>query len=82
MPRSSGRSVKVRTLRFRVAISADAFTEYYRGPGRRVQVTTDDGQTLLFPAGALQSFVTRDGVHGDFMIQFDDANRLIGIKKI
>ena len=72
----------VRTLTFHVAISAETFLEYYRGPGRSVLVRTDDGQTLRFPAGALQSYVTQDGVHGHFMIQFDDANRLIGIKKI
>jgi len=72
----------LRTLRFRLAISAETFMEYYRGPGRSVQVQTDEGQVLRFPAGALQAFVTRDGVHGQFMVQFDDANRLIGIKKI
>ena len=72
----------VRTLKFHVAISTESFLEYYRGPGRSVQVRTDEGQILRFPAGALQSFVTPDGVHGHFMIQFDDANRLIGIKKI
>lgn len=72
----------LRTLKFRIAINAEDFMEYYRGPGRNVQVCTDDGQNLRFPAGALQSFVTQEGVHGHFMIQFDDANRLIGIKKI
>ena len=74
--------MSLRTLEFRVAISAEAFLEYYRGPGRSVQVRTDGGQTLRLPASALQAFVTREGVHGHFMIQFDDANRLIGIKKI
>lgn len=72
----------LRTLTFRVALSAESFAEYYRGPGRSVRVRTDDGRTLRFPASALQAFVTRDGVHGQFMIHYDESNRLIDIKKL
>jgi len=72
----------VRTLRFHIAISAEAFVEYYRSPGCSVQVLTNDGQSLRFPAGALQTFVTLEGVHGYFEIQYDESNRLIDIKKI
>lgn len=72
----------VHSLTFQLAISAAAFTEYYRGAGRTVQVRTEAGQTIRFPASALQAYITRDGIHGRFMIQFDESNRLIGIQKI
>jgi hypothetical protein len=72
----------VRVLTFTVAITSEAFVEYYRGPGRSVRVRTDDGRTLHFPASVLQPFVTRDGVHGHFMVQYDESNRLIDIKKL
>ena len=67
---------------FYVDISADAFLEYYKGNGRYVLVQDNEGRRIQFPAGALQAFVTHDGVRGHFTVSYDDDNRLIDIKRV
>lgn len=67
---------------FYVDISADAFLEYYKGRGRYVWVRGKDGRSVQFPAGALQPFVTREGVRGHFVVRYDSNNRLIAINKV
>ncbi len=72
----------VKAVKFFVSLSRSAFLEYYRAPGRTVLVQTDDGQRLSFPAGILQRFVTHEGVHGHFLVRYDQAHRLIDITRI
>lgn len=72
----------IKSVRFFVSLSSEAFLEYYRGPGRTVLVQTADGQRLQFPAGILQRFVTHEGVHGHFVVRYDQSNRLIDITRV
>ena len=69
-------------LRFRMAISADEASRYYRGTARFVVVTAENGQKLQFPAQHIRQFIDQLGVRGLFSIQFDDNNKLIGLKKL
>ena len=69
-------------LRFRMAISADEASRYYRGTDRFVVVTAENGQKLQFPAQHIRPFIDQLGVRGLFSIQFDDDNKLIGLKKL
>lgn len=71
-----------RSLRFRLAISAQNYLAWYRGQAREIQVRALDGTSLRFPAGALRRFLTRDGVHGLFEIRFDLSNKLLSLEKL
>jgi len=72
----------VRQARFSLHIAADEFLRYYRGQAGMVAVRADDGTRLQFPAASLRRFVTREGIHGRFVIRFDEDNRLLGIERI
>jgi hypothetical protein len=67
---------------FSISISPEQFQDYYRGSFRQVHVIADDGQRLIFPAAALQRFITHAGVKGRFDITFSDDHRLIRLTRI
>jgi Protein of unknown function (DUF2835) len=68
--------------RFRLAISAEQCLAYYEGAARAVVVTLADGQNLQFPAESLRPFITRDGVHGAFVLRVDANNKLQAIERV
>lgn len=49
---------------FRLRISAEQYLDYYRGAARHVLARCHTGQTVQFPAGLLQPFVTAEGTAG------------------
>lgn len=69
-------------LQFYLNISREEALRYYQGTARAVIVTTADGQKLQFPAEHIRSFISQDGIEGRFSIQFDDNNKLLGIKRL
>ncbi len=71
----------MRTLRFRLSLSAERFQTYYLGRVREIQVTTVDGLRVRFPAEVLRPFVSRDGIHGEFLLQYGEDNRFQGIRR-
>jgi hypothetical protein len=68
--------------RFRLAISAEDYLAYYQGAVRQVVVTLANGQRLQFPADSLRPFVTREGVHGEFVLRVDAQNKLQGLERV
>jgi len=72
----------MRQARFTLHIPADEVLRYYRGSASMVAVTAADGTRLRFPAACLRPFVTREGIHGRFLIRFDENNRLLGIERL
>jgi hypothetical protein len=72
----------MRQARFTLHISADELLRYYRGDAAVVAVTAADGTRLRFPASSLRRFVTREGIHGRFLIRFDEDNHLLGIERL
>lgn len=69
-------------IRFELHISADDYLAYYQGVSRDVVVRAEDGRRVKFPAGALQPFITRDGIHGRFELRFDANHKLIGLHRL
>ena len=67
---------------FRLAISADDYLAYYQGAARAVVVQAEDGRRVRFPAGALQPFVTHQGIHGRFELRFDAGHKLQSLRRI
>lgn len=68
--------------RFSMVLPAHQLDEYYRGTVRYVVVQSDQGSTLQIPLNALRRFVTRDGIHGHFVVEVDDKRRLISLERV
>ena len=68
--------------RFRLAISAEDYLAYYQGAVRQVVTTLANGQRLQFPADSLRPFVTREGVHGEFVLRVNAQNKLQGLERV
>jgi hypothetical protein len=73
----------MRTNKFIVPlrIEADAYEQMYRGDAQHVVALDVEGRKIQFPAASLRPFVTREGIEGVFVIQVDEANRLIDIQR-
>jgi hypothetical protein len=69
-------------IRFSLNLSADLYLSHYQGHIKRVSVLADDGRRIEFPANALRSFVTKDGVQGRFEMVVDDNNRMLRLERI
>jgi hypothetical protein len=72
---------QAQSISFTLAISADSYKAYYQGQVQAIQVQSHDGRSIRFPANAIRQFVTPDGVHGEFELQVDANNKLLGITR-
>jgi hypothetical protein len=70
------------SLFLRLDISPDDLLDYYRGLARTVQARASNGQTVNFPASALQRHVTKEGVHGDFRLEFDEHHKFVRLEPV
>jgi len=68
--------------RFSLDISRQNYLNYYAGNASTVQVHTEQGLLIQFPASALKPWVTHQGIQGYYMISFDADNKLIELKKL
>ena len=66
-------------IRFQMTLSAEKYLAFYRGQAKDILVRSEDNRNIRFPASAIQEFLTHDGIHGNFEIQFDENNKLIRI---
>jgi uncharacterized protein DUF2835 len=69
-------------IRFHLTIAAEKYLAYYQGKARSIVVCSEDNRSIKFPANAIRSFLTHDGIFGQFEIQFDENNKLIRIQRI
>ncbi len=67
---------------FRLRLTQQQFLRYYQGSAHSVQVRSESGQTLQFPAHRLRSFLTADGINGRFALIVDQQNRFIRMEKL
>lgn len=65
-----------------LSISPDKMLAYYRGAARTVRARATTGQTVEFPAAALQRHVTLDGVQGRFRLVFDENNKFVRFEPV
>jgi len=72
----------VKELVVDLSISAEEYTKLYAGLAQHVSARCRDGRRVRFPANILQPFVSRSGISGSFLIQFDEHNKFKGIKKL
>lgn len=69
------------SLYLELHVRPDDLLDYYRGQARTVHAQAANGQTVNFPASALQQFVTTEGVHGWFRLDFDGHHKLVGLER-
>jgi len=69
-------------IRFRLNIPAREYEAYYTGEARNVVVTMQNGRRLQFPAANLRSFFQHDGVKGEFVLRFDENNKLVELVRL
>ena len=74
----SGRQI----IRFSLHLTYDQFLSVYQGFARNVSVVADDGRRIQFPAGNVQSFLTKEGIHGYFEMELTANNKFVGIRKL
>ncbi|NOQ89881.1 MAG: DUF2835 family protein [Gammaproteobacteria bacterium] len=63
-------------------ISSQQYLSYYKGSSKFVNVQTDYGRSLKFPASELQKFVTRSGIQGRFEIEFHEQYKLVSLSRL
>lgn len=64
-----------------LALSAGQCKRFYDGSARFVQARDARGRWVRFPARALQPFLTRDGVHGEFVLVHDARRRFVALRR-
>ncbi|MFW5425653.1 MAG: DUF2835 domain-containing protein [Methylophagaceae bacterium] len=69
-------------LHFSLNVSREQALRYYQGTAKTVVVTAATGQKIQFPAEHIRSFIDQNGIQGQFSIQFDKENKLIGLNRI
>lgn len=67
---------------FTLHLSAEEYLQYYEGIARSIQVKSRCGKIIQFPADKMREFVLKDGVHGSFIIQLDDNNKFLLIRRL
>lgn len=69
-------------VRVSLSISSDKYLAFYQGTADTVATRAVDGRRVKFPARVLRPFLTHDGIHGEFAIQFNERHKFVGIKKL
>lgn len=66
---------------FELHLSGNEYLRYYKGQAQSIVVTALDGRNLKFPASALREFIDEHGVHGRFVLETDEHNKLLGVRR-
>lgn len=69
-------------IRFRLNLSYDQFLSVYQGVAKTVTTVADDGRRIVFPAGNIQRYLTKNGVQGYFEMELTAQNKFIAIKRL
>ncbi len=69
-------------VRFRIAISASEFQQYYQGAVDTIIITTAEGKSVQLPVGALLKFVDHSGIRGSFRVLYDNNNKLLRVERL
>jgi len=72
----------MREVTISISISAQDYLAHYQGTVNEVVARSSDGRNIRFPSTILQPFVSHEGIHGRFVINFDSSNKFHSIKRI
>ena len=68
--------------RFSIQINRQQYLKYYQGAASTVQVYSENGQLLRFPASRLRPFLTHTGIQGRFQLTVSAENRFVELCKL
>jgi hypothetical protein len=69
-------------IRFSLNLSCEQYLKVYQGIAKSVSVIADDGRRIAFPAGNIQSFLTKQGINGYFEMELTPENKFVSIKRL
>lgn len=65
-----------------LVLSAERLLAVYQGRANRVVANSRDGRRVSLPAHHLRPFLTRDGVHGAFVLEFSASGQLLSLRRL
>ncbi len=69
-------------IRFKLAISSDAFLAVYKGHAKNISTIALDGRRVEFAAEKIRQFLSHEGIFGVFEMEIDEESRFISIKRL
>ncbi len=72
----------LKRISFGLSVSSEDYLSYYQGVASKVRLRADNGQIIVFPASRLKPFLTHTGVHGRFVITFDENNKFVSLERL
>lgn len=69
-------------IRFRINIDYAQYLSVYEGLSKSIRVKADDGRVLDFPAGRMQTFLTREGIQGYFEMELTARHKFIALRRL
>lgn len=70
------------SLVFDISIPAQEFLRVYQGTANRVLIRSRAGRTISLPARHLQPFLTRNGISGSFIMEFNAQGQLLDLRRL
>jgi len=68
---------------FNLSMSYQEFCDVYYSQGyQQIVVTTVNGTRVALPAGRLIPFIDNQGVRGRFLLQVDEQQKFVGLKRL
>ena len=67
---------------FEISIPNERLLRHYSGHATGIVVTTTTGATLQLPAVAFRKFVSANGLHGRFRVEYSEQNRLTSLRRL
>ncbi len=67
---------------FSLSIDAIQVQKYYRGEALSVLATTNDGLKIQFPANLILPYVTHEGIHGHFVLDYQQDGKAVSLQKL
>ncbi len=68
--------------RISLSIPSEEFVRLYSGTAKFVVARAEDGRTVRFDANHLRPFVTSNGVHGRFEIEYGPDHKFQSIRRL
>ena len=65
-----------------IALSSEQCLAVYQGRANRILARSRDGRRVSVPAHHFRAFLTRDGIHGSFELEFSAAGELLKLRRL
>lgn len=75
-------SKNLKQLSISLHLTSRQVEEYYRGKARHVVAEAVDGRIVQLPINVLHSFISEEGIIGDFVVTTDDNHKFVSINRL